>query len=72
MGIKEENDVVQEEVDIPPTYLKTLDVNESDGASTPISGDISSTAAGFDQVSTKKLLRKLDWHIVPFLSLLYL
>ncbi|PBP17630.1 hypothetical protein BUE80_DR011580 [Diplocarpon rosae] len=26
----------------------------------------------FDAVQTKKLLRKLDWHLVPFLSLLYL
>lgn len=27
---------------------------------------------GFDQVATKKLLRKLDWHIIPFMSLIYL
>lgn len=26
----------------------------------------------FDQTRTKKLLRKLDWHLVPFLALLYL
>lgn len=26
----------------------------------------------FDAARTKKLLRKLDWHLVPFLSLLYL
>lgn len=29
-------------------------------------------APHFDQARTKKLLRKLDWHIVPFLALLYL
>ncbi|GJC83255.1 putative transporter C1002.16c [Colletotrichum liriopes] len=26
----------------------------------------------FDESSTKKLLRKLDWHIIPFMSLIYL
>lgn len=29
-------------------------------------------APQFDQKRTKKLLRKLDWHLVPFLALLYL
>ena len=29
-------------------------------------------APHFDAARTKKLLRKLDWHLVPFLSLLYL
>jgi hypothetical protein len=27
---------------------------------------------GFDASATKKLLRKLDWHIIPFMSLIYL
>jgi len=27
---------------------------------------------GFDAQATKKLLRKLDWHIIPFMSLIYL
>ncbi|KAI4649188.1 hypothetical protein J4E93_003502 [Alternaria ventricosa] len=27
---------------------------------------------GFDAVATKKLLRKLDWHLIPFMSLIYL
>jgi hypothetical protein len=27
---------------------------------------------GFDAAATKKLLRKLDWHIIPFMSLIYL
>jgi hypothetical protein len=27
---------------------------------------------GFDATATKKLLRKLDWHIIPFMSLIYL
>lgn len=27
---------------------------------------------GWDAQNTKKLLRKLDWHIIPFMSLIYL
>lgn len=27
---------------------------------------------GFSATSTKTLLRKLDWHIIPFMSLIYL
>lgn len=34
------------------------------------SGDVESS--GFDVAGTKKLLRKLDWHIIPFMSLIYL
>ena len=26
----------------------------------------------FDAQGTKRLLRKLDWHLIPFLSLIYL
>ena len=26
----------------------------------------------YDEHATKKLLRKLDWHIIPFMSLIYL
>ena len=26
----------------------------------------------FDSQETKRLLRKLDWHLIPFLSLIYL
>ena len=29
-------------------------------------------AQGWDAANTKKLLRKLDWHIIPFMSLIYL
>lgn len=31
-----------------------------------------SEAAGYDRSATKKLLRRLDWHIIPFMSLIYL
>lgn len=27
---------------------------------------------GWDEKATKKLLRKLDWHLIPFMSLIYL
>jgi len=42
-----------------------------DGAVTPDSLE-SSDGASFDEKRTKKLLRKMDWHLVPFLALLYL
>jgi hypothetical protein len=35
-----------------------------------LSGDVETQ--GFDEPATKKLLRKLDWHIIPFMSLIYL
>lgn len=43
-----------------------------DISSTPdlVTGEVESQ--GFDHVATKKLLRKLDWHIIPFMSLIYL
>jgi len=34
------------------------------------SGDVE--LQGYDEHATKKLLRKLDWHIIPFMSLIYL
>ena len=27
---------------------------------------------GWDAHNTKRLLRKMDWHIIPFMSLIYL
>ncbi|OAL03098.1 high-affinity nicotinic acid transporter [Phaeosphaeriaceae sp. SRC1lsM3a] len=35
-----------------------------------LSGDVE--VQGYDAHATKKLLRKLDWHIIPFMSLIYL
>jgi uncharacterized protein (UPF0335 family) len=35
-----------------------------------LAGDVETQ--GFDASATKKLLRKLDWHIIPFMSLIYL
>jgi len=35
-------------------------------------GSLETGSVGFDAEATKKLLRRLDWHLVPFLALLYL
>jgi hypothetical protein len=35
-----------------------------------LAGDVETQ--GFDAPATKKLLRKLDWNIIPFMSLIYL
>ncbi|KAF1954542.1 high-affinity nicotinic acid transporter [Byssothecium circinans] len=45
---------------------KAIVLPESDIAS----GDVETQ--GFDAKATKKLLRKIDWHIIPFMSLIYL
>jgi hypothetical protein len=39
---------------------------------TPDIADGELETQGYDAVSTKTLLRKLDWHIIPFMSLIYL
>lgn len=53
-----------------PEYVKPEHVtDDTDGTATPVSLE---SGPGFDAVATKKLLRKLDWHLVPFLALLYL
>jgi hypothetical protein len=31
-----------------------------------------SDTTSFDEKATKRLLRKIDWHLIPFLALLYL
>jgi hypothetical protein len=40
--------------------------------SSPTVPELGTAAPQFDQARTKTLLRKLDWHLVPFLALLYL
>jgi hypothetical protein len=52
-----------------------LDISKSEKAELEVSPTIPpSTDDGphFDAQRTKALLRKLDWHLVPFLALLYL
>ena len=45
---------------------------EVDVSSTPDLSTGETASQDFDHVATKKLLRKLDWHIIPFMSLIYL
>lgn len=44
-----------------------------DDKSIPVLNSLELTESqGFDQKATKKLVRKLDWHLIPFLALIYL
>lgn len=70
MDSKEKAFTQQEDINAP-SYVKG-GANESDGSSTTPASALAIEAQGFDEAMTKKLLRKLDWHLVPFLSLLYL
>lgn len=36
------------------------------------SGSTSVESLVFDAKATRKLIRKIDWHLIPFLSLIYL
>jgi len=47
-------------------------VEENEKVTTPPAYNSEDEGPRFDEARTKKLLRKLDWHIVPFLALLYL
>jgi len=70
MDSKEKVFTQQEDINAP-SLLKG-GANESDGSSTTPASALAVEPQGFDEASTRKLLRKLDWHLVPFLSLLYL
>jgi hypothetical protein len=41
-------------------------------SATPDIADGELETQGYSVLSTKTLLRKLDWHIIPFMSLIYL
>lgn len=56
---------------IPEKIAETT--SSSHEVSTATSIDIAEAEAqGFDAAATKKLVRKLDWHLIPFLALIYL
>ena len=63
-------------MDFDPKSTLKQEIELSDGTvSTPTGTNTPpefSEPPQFDQARTKTLLRKLDWHLVPFLSLLYL
>jgi hypothetical protein len=53
--------------------LQEVEVSEGTTVSTgPTTPPEYAEPPQFDAKRTKTLLRKLDWHLVPFLSLLYL
>jgi hypothetical protein len=49
----------------------TVPIVQSTESSSTASLDLAE-AQGFDEKATKRLVRKLDWHLIPFLSLIYL
>ncbi|EKD13341.1 uncharacterized protein L3040_002798 [Drepanopeziza brunnea f. sp. 'multigermtubi'] len=52
-----------------------MEISQTEKAKVEVSPTIQTSiddSPHFDAQRTKKLLRKLDWHLVPFLSLLYL
>jgi hypothetical protein len=51
---------------------KTSDKGAVDRVETTAFGSEQNEAQGFDEMATKRLLRKIDWVLLPFLSLLYL
>ena len=51
--------------------VRQVEDNEK-STTAPPAYDVTTEAPHFDQARTRKLLRKLDFNIVPFLALLYL
>lgn len=49
---------------------KVVVTGESPTGSMQVASD--SESAGWDQKAVRKLLWKLDWNIIPFMSLIYL
>lgn len=54
---------------VPSIKEKAIEPTEFSAAASVIEIN---EAVGYDHSATKKLLRKLDWHIIPFMSLIYL
>jgi hypothetical protein len=57
-------------MDIKNDSLVTEAILVQDGSSSTSVDNVESQ--GFDEKATKSLIRKLDWHLIPFLSLIYL
>lgn len=57
--------------DVPTTESDSV-TNEKVTPKGPAVDDINVESAGWDEASTKKLIRKIDWVLIPFLSFLYL
>lgn len=54
---------------VPSIKEKAIEPTEFSAAASVIEIN---EAVGYDHSATKRLLRKLDWHIIPFMSLIYL
>ncbi|TKA69932.1 hypothetical protein B0A49_07127 [Cryomyces minteri] len=58
------------------THIERLDTDSEISGTPPIKGEYASAgtleSAGFDAAATKRLVRKIDWVLLPLLSLLYL
>lgn len=52
-------------------YKQEEKIVHADSSTTPSTLE-NSEGPVFNEARTKKLLKKLDWHLVPFLALLYL
>lgn len=57
------------EVDIP---IESPPTKEAHDVELIESGSTSSQELGYDEKATSKLIRKIDWVLLPFLALLYL
>lgn len=57
-----------------PSYTESNEkpVDEKQAVDTSPAPSLETGEVGFGPEETKKLLRKLDWNLVPFLALLYL
>jgi hypothetical protein len=55
-----------------PTSLDQIKKEETADGPDHLADEASSVHVAFDQVATKKLLRKLDLHLIPFLAFIYL
>lgn len=57
--------------DVPTTESDSV-TNEKPVSKAPAVDDVRIESAGWDETSTKKLIRKIDLTLIPFLALLYL
>ena len=53
-------------------HIENHPSKEEDSVEMVESGSTSSLEFGFDKKTTAKLIRKIDWVLLPFLALLYL
>ncbi|KAG0649409.1 MFS transporter prlL [Hyphodiscus hymeniophilus] len=52
--------------------LQSESYREKNESATASSSTVNPQSQPFDEAATKRLLRKLDWHLIPFFALIYL